>query len=259
MNSSPNQIADIDTVDRFTTKAAHYSRYRWNYHPQAFAVFCQQAGLAKQSVVADIGAGPGSISRHLAAWVGQIYLIEPNLAMRQVAESAVGQFSNCTIIAARAEATTLPDASLNAIIVGRALHWFDPEPARREFRRILKPGGWLAQMGDERGDTELEQAIRQLQTPALGWRGDAKERLQRTSFAYYLGHDESFTFRFPGLAEEDFDAFLGRLTSRSSSPDPGHPLRPRFEAAVHEVFHRFAPDGRLVQAFNTLLTIGQIA
>lgn len=253
-------LRDTDSVDRFNTKAADYLRYRWDYHPQAFAVFCQQAHLTAASVVADVGAGPGFISRHLAAWVGQVLVVEPNAAMRQAAEAALRRLPNCTIIDARAEATTLPDDCVDAIIVGRALHWFDPEPTRREFRRILRPGGWLAQIGEERDDdTELEQATRQLQAPELGWRRDLKERRPRKNLGYYLGHEEAITFRFPGLAEENFEAFLGRLTSRSSAPDPGHPLRPRFEAATREVFDRFSLDGRLVQPFNTILTMGQIA
>ncbi len=259
-NVDRSDMPEIDSVNRFNTKAEVYLRYRWEYHPQAFAAFCEQAQLGATSVVADIGAGPGSISRHLAAWVGRIFLVEPNPAMRHTAEAAVGHLPNCTIIDARAEATTLPDASMDAIIIGRALHWFDPEPTRSEFRRILRPGGWLAQIGEERDDdAELEQATRQLQAPELGWRRDSKETRPRKNLGYYLGHDEAITFRFPCLAEEDFEAFLGRLTSRSSAPDPGHPLRARFEAAARVVFDRFSQDGRLAQPFNTILMMGQMA
>src|SRR4029077_18197365 len=59
-------------------------------------------------------------------------------------------FSKFTSISGTAEATTLPDQSVDFITAAQAGHWFNREPARHEFLRILKPGGWLALLWNER-------------------------------------------------------------------------------------------------------------
>lgn len=42
-----------------------------------------------------------------------------------------------------AEALPADDASVDAVVAGQAAHWFDPSPAAREIRRVLRPGGVL--------------------------------------------------------------------------------------------------------------------
>lgn len=47
-------------------------------------------------------------------------------------------------LAGSAEAIPLPDASVDAVIAGNALHWFDMDFAGPEIARVLVPGGILA-------------------------------------------------------------------------------------------------------------------
>jgi SAM-dependent methyltransferase len=42
-----------------------------------------------------------------------------------------------------AEALPLPEASVDAVTVAQAFHWFDPPRALAEMRRVLRPGGHL--------------------------------------------------------------------------------------------------------------------
>jgi ubiquinone/menaquinone biosynthesis C-methylase UbiE len=42
-----------------------------------------------------------------------------------------------------AEDIPLPDASVGAVVVAQAFHWFDPEPALAEIARVLEPQGRL--------------------------------------------------------------------------------------------------------------------
>ena len=58
--------------------------------------------------------------------------------MREAAESLLGQFQNFHSIDGTAEATTLPDQSVDFITAGQAFHWFEPDAARLEFKRILR-------------------------------------------------------------------------------------------------------------------------
>ena len=63
--------------------------------------------------------------------------------MRAAGERLLGGFPAFISVAGTAETTTLPDASVDFVTAAQAAHWFDRAPARREFARILKPGGWL--------------------------------------------------------------------------------------------------------------------
>lgn len=61
------------TVDVFTGKAARYAKHRWDYAPQAIQTISDVTGISEQSVVADIGAGTGILTRHFigcAFWQG---------------------------------------------------------------------------------------------------------------------------------------------------------------------------------------------
>ena len=46
---------------------------------------------------------------------------------------------------APAEDLPLDDASVDAVLVGQAWHWFDQEKALAHARRVTKPGGWLGE------------------------------------------------------------------------------------------------------------------
>ena len=51
--------------------------------------------------------------------------------MLTAAESLLAKYLNFHSVAGTAEATTLPDRSIDAIVAGQAFHWFDAAKARR--------------------------------------------------------------------------------------------------------------------------------
>jgi ubiquinone/menaquinone biosynthesis C-methylase UbiE len=70
--------------------------------------------------------------------------------MRVAAEVFLKEFPTFKSLDGTAEATNLPDKSIDLITAAQAFHWFDHEKTPAEFRRIIKDGGFLALIWNER-------------------------------------------------------------------------------------------------------------
>src|SRR5690349_12791287 len=132
-----------DATLRFSSRVDNYVLFRPGYPFEVLELLKQECGLTSDSVIADIAFGTGIFTRMLLENGNRVYGVEPNADMRRAGERFLKNYSNFTSIAGTAEATSLPDHRVNIITAAQAAHWFDPEKARREFIRILKPKGWL--------------------------------------------------------------------------------------------------------------------
>lgn len=251
----------MDAAEIFSSKAEKYARYRWDYAPQAIQRIFEITGIDSHSLVADIGAGTGISARNFIGRCGQVYAIEPNGPMRALMAQSLGlqalgvNAAGYLVCDGRAEATGLPDHSLDLISVAQALNWFDPLPARAEFRRILKQGGWLAAVRNVGTYGELDAALESVypkETDTAAWmKGIA------TPVSFYYAGDfirESFFFSEP----ETWDEFFGSLATASYAPDEGSALWSPFEQAARQVFDRFSKDGVVISQVETRLCLGRM-
>ena len=133
-----------DPTQRFTNRIVHYLRYCPSYPRAVLDLLERECTLTSASVVADDGSGTGILSELFLRNGNRVIGIEPNREMREAAEHRLGQHTRFTSVAWTVEATTLDDASVDFVTAGQAFHWFDPERARTEFARTLKPEGWVA-------------------------------------------------------------------------------------------------------------------
>lgn len=95
--------------------------------------------------VLDLAAGTGRLTQELALRFAEVVAVEPDERMRAVHGGA---------LAGSAEAIPLEDASVDAVFVGEAFHWFDPAAAIGELVRVLRPRGGLAIVSTHWWETE---------------------------------------------------------------------------------------------------------
>ena len=122
----------MEPTELFSSKAEKYARFRWDYAPRAIERIFEQTGITSHSVVADIGAGTGILTRHFVGRFKLVYAIEPNEPMRALAQQALKNQAGCRVLDGRAEATGLADHCVDLVTVAQALNWLDPPPARKE-------------------------------------------------------------------------------------------------------------------------------
>src|SRR6478736_4668899 len=133
----------IDPTTRFTTRVGNYVKYRPSYPTAIITLLEQECGLTNETVVADIGSGTGFMTELFLKHGNQVFGVEPNAEMRAAGERLLAKYPSFISVNATAESTTLPDHSIDSIVAGQAFHWFDRAATRAEFKRILKPGGWV--------------------------------------------------------------------------------------------------------------------
>ncbi|HZC15420.1 MAG TPA: class I SAM-dependent methyltransferase [Caulobacteraceae bacterium] len=120
----------------FGAAADAYERARPSY-PEAAIDWILPKGARR---VLDLGAGTGKLSRPIRARGLEVAAVEPSDGMR--AQLSRG-LPDVPVFAGSAEQIPLDDASVDAVVVGQAWHWFDPSRAVPEVARVLKPGGAL--------------------------------------------------------------------------------------------------------------------
>ncbi|HWG27672.1 class I SAM-dependent methyltransferase [Actinospica sp.] len=120
--------------------AADYERVRPSYPTRALAVLADALDLKAGQRVADLGAGTGKFTRLLALTGAKVVAVEPVPAMRERLTEILPQV-HC--VAGIAEATGLPDASVDAVVAAQAWHWFDGPAALTEIERVTGPAGRL--------------------------------------------------------------------------------------------------------------------
>ncbi|MFI1918188.1 class I SAM-dependent methyltransferase [Nocardia sp. NPDC020380] len=118
----------------FGAAAGAYAEHRPDYAPAAVRWALDSAPGPR---VLDLGAGTGKLTGTLVALGADVLTVEPDPAMLSELRRVLP--------AVRAMAGSAePDASIDAVLAGNALHWFDMAIAGPEIARVLAPGGILA-------------------------------------------------------------------------------------------------------------------
>ena len=121
--------------------AAEYDRGRPGY-PRA-AIEWLLGGTPLD--VLDLGAGTGKLTAALLDAGHRVLAVEPLTEMREV---LAARLPPAHVLAGTAEQLPLADASVDAVVVGAAFHWFEQESALAEITRVLRTPGILGLLGN---------------------------------------------------------------------------------------------------------------
>jgi SAM-dependent methyltransferase len=147
----------------FTDVADAYERGRPGYPDAAIDWLAERLPLRPGATVVDVGAGTGKLTRQLLALRVRVLAVEPLESMREVLAAAAPE---AEVLAGSAEALPLREASVDAVTAGQAAHWFRGNAAASEFARVLRPGGGVGLLWNERDvDDSLQAGIEELITP----------------------------------------------------------------------------------------------
>lgn len=250
---------DRPPTERFTDRVDDYVRYRPTYPVAVLETLRADCGLTPRHTIADVGSGTGLLATLFLQNGNLVYGVEPNDAMRAAGETLLAGYDNFTSVAATAEATALASSSVDFITAGQAFHWFDPEAARREFRRILHPHGYVVLVWNSRARdaspfmAEFEQIMARNGTD---YRAVRHTTAENTIAAFFTGRFEAR--QFPNEQTFDLDAFLGRALSSSYAPLPGDDRHPLLMQALRDLFARYQQQDQVRFLYRTELYFGHL-
>jgi ubiquinone/menaquinone biosynthesis C-methylase UbiE len=128
-------------VQAFGPAAEEYERGRPRYPAAALDRLESELGLDRESVVLDLAAGTGKLTRDLVPRFARVIAVEP---LQKMLAQLRRQAAEADPLIGTAEAIPVEDGSVDAVFVAQAFHWFDGHRALEEIARILRPGGGLA-------------------------------------------------------------------------------------------------------------------
>ena len=217
------------------------------------AFFKRELGLNESSVIADIGAGTGLSSKPFLENGNVVYGVEPNATMRKAAKEFLAHFENFHPIDATSAETNLQDDACDFIIAAQAFHWFEPESTRNEFKRILKPGGYVCLIWNER-QLETNEFLKEYEQLLLKHANDygivRHENIQDGELENFFQQPfERATFSNHQIL--DLNGLKGRLLSASYMPNEGDPKYEPMIKDLTNVFVKHERDGRITILYDT--------
>lgn len=239
----------------FADKQQIYDDCRPSWPEEALRFIRETVGDG--AVIADIGSGTGKLALLCAPWAAHVNAVEPSAHMRRVLTARASQHPNVQVVPATAEATRLPDRSVDAITIAEAYHWFDNEQTRAELRRILKPGGRVFLLWnhfrDNAFDAEMSAINRQYRTSP---RPPQRTGAQRADDLYGAGRWERH--EFDNTIRQTCARFLGGMCSASYAPEAGTVDGEAFRRAARALFEKHAVSGLLTTHITTVCYAGTL-
>jgi ubiquinone/menaquinone biosynthesis C-methylase UbiE len=253
-------VSATDPTQRFSSRVENYARYRPDYPAAVLEPLKQECGLTSEAIIADVASGTGIFTRMLLENGNHVYGVEPNAEMRKAGERFLSGYPRFSSVEGTAEATTLADHSVDFVTAAQAAHWFDRAKARREFVRILRPGGWTVLLWNERR-TDSTPFLREYEQLLLTYGRDYQEvRHGRTTqdIEAFFAPSPFQVRRFDHRQVFDHAGLEGRLLSSSYTPQPEDRTYESMLRELQRVFEAHKVDGRVSFEYETQVYFGKL-
>ncbi|HVV55630.1 MAG TPA: class I SAM-dependent methyltransferase [Mucilaginibacter sp.] len=250
-----------DPTKRFTNRVDNYVKYRPGYPPEVIDHLQKECDLSPGSVIADVGTGTGIFTKMLLERGYTVYAVEPNDAMRHEADRQLRSFPQYHSGGGSAEATRLKAHSIGLIVCAQAFHWFNTPETKAEFQRILKPGGWVALIWNNRDIEADDFAVAYellLKQPGGDYERVNHQNLSETDFVRFFKDGEYRLEKFHNQQVFGLEEFKGRAFSSSYVPAEESEAGHHFGALLDELFDTYQKKGKVVFRYNTEVYWGKV-
>ncbi|HVT67328.1 MAG TPA: class I SAM-dependent methyltransferase [Trebonia sp.] len=181
----------------FGAVAEAYAEHRPDYPEQAVRWCVAPLGRDIDGLrVLDLGAGTGKLTALLVRLGADVTAVEPDASM--LAELG-RRLPSVRALCGPAEAIPLPDGSVDAVLCGQAMHWFDMSRALPEIARVLVPGGVLGGLWNS--DDDRVEWVAGLQEAAEGAASPSLSRRRSEAAGFSTGQFGADLFGPPDRAE----------------------------------------------------------
>lgn len=249
------------STDRFSSRVENYIRFRPSYPEAVLDILREEIGLTRIWTIVDVGSGTGISAELLLKNGNEVFAVEPNGLMRAAGERLLAGYPKFHSINGAAEATTLPEGSVDAVVAAQAFHWFDPQKFGWECRRILKPKGWAILLWNARRlDAthflrDYEQLLKKYGTDYAQVRHENVDQ-SRLDLCYGPGK-----WRKRMIDNEQrltLDGLRGRVLSSSYVPADGDPAQAAMLTELDVLFAKHEQNGHVVIEYDTEIYFGHI-
>jgi len=266
-----------ETLPHFTQRVEYYAKYRPHYPRAVLDLLKSECGLTSAHIIADVGSGTGFLTELFLENGNPVFGIEPDPDMRVAAEYYLQSFPNFTSIAAPAEATTLPNQSVDFLTAGQAFHWFNIEQTKKEFARVLKTNGWVALVWNARrtSGTPFLVVLEEFWQTKQFWKNSSSrqttQQLERTQM-YRLNRElverellipffesggfNEAVFENPMLC--DFQSLKGQVLSGGPALEPDDPYYAVMLETLERIFQTHQVNGTVTIEHNAHVIYGQL-
>lgn len=250
----------LDPTKRFSNRVENYLKYRPSYPAAIIPLLESECGLTPETLVADVGSGTGFMTEMFLSHGNRVIGVEPNAEMRSAGDRLLTKYPNFSSMNATAEATTLPDKSIDLIVAGQAFHWFDRRKTKIEFTRILKPGGWVVLIWNG-FRVESSALVRGYQELLLRYGTDYREvsrEIEACDIETFYSPEKCRQARFDFKQVFDFEGLKGRLLSASYAPEQTDPRFDQMIGELQAIFEANRKDGTVDFDYETEVYYGQL-
>jgi SAM-dependent methyltransferase len=249
------------STQRFSNRVDNYIKYRPGYPIGVLQLLRDCGGLSNKAVIADIGSGTGIFTKLLLDEGYIVYAVEPNQDMRQAADKQLASNKKYYSVNGTAEMTTLKANGVDMVVCAQAFHWFNAYECKSEFARILKPGGKVAliwnnrQVDADEFSIDYEFLLRQESTD---YERVNHQNLTEADFCAFFKNGKYQFTKFPNVQVFDEAGLIGRAFSSSYVPAEDTPEGEVFLQKLKAIFARHQENGAVNVQYQTEVYLGEV-